>query len=335
MTWNKPLLKMPLGHLRRVLLSLSSGLLVVFLCGSTFAAPADFPKKEITVIVNFAPGGARDILARGVGNTMSKYLGVPVVVMNQAGAGGARGLTNLYHSAPDGYTIGVGTAVDVIDQIMEKRDYDNKKFSYVARVQHSPTFFFVRSDSPFRSVKDFKTYGKPIRQSTFSLTSATIVASCVLARREAFPLVIVGGYQGAAAAILGLVRGEVELFGSVLSSVMPFVQAGQIRPILTLSQERWRDFPDIPTAGELGYPDLEGLGMDFWLMAPPGVPKDRIQILEDALTKTLKDPEFLRWAKGADVDVDPLSGQETSRLVSKLFVLLEQYKEDLGKYIKK
>jgi tripartite-type tricarboxylate transporter receptor subunit TctC len=99
-------------------------------CGSSFAAPAaDFPRKEITIIVNFGPGGARDILARGVGNTMSKYLGVPVVVMNQPGAGGARGLISVYHAAPDGYTIGIGATTDIIDQTLEKRDYDNKTFS--------------------------------------------------------------------------------------------------------------------------------------------------------------------------------------------------------------
>ena len=62
------------------------------------------------------------------------------------------------------------------------------------------------------------------------------------------------------------------------------------------------DFPDIPTIGELGHKDLGALSLDYWLMAPPQTPKARLQVLEEALMKTLKDPEFLAWAKGANVE---------------------------------
>jgi len=317
-----------------VSLSLSLSLLSTFLYEITFAAPVDFPKKEITIIVNMGPGGGRDVLARGVGNKMSKYLGVPVVVMNKPGAGGATGLISLYHSAADGYTIGVGMATDIIDQILEKREYDNKKFIYLGRAQSSPGFLFVKSDSPFRSVKDFKTFGKPVRHATFSMTSNSTVVPMVIANREGFTMVIVGGYKGAADAAMALVRGEVEFAGPGLVAAMPFLRAGQIRPILTIHQKRSPDFPDIPTVGEIGHPDLDIWALDFWFMTPPGVPKERVQILEDALMKTLKDPEFLGWAKGAGVDPAPLSGEEMTKMVFKLFGLLEQYKGDIDKYLK-
>ena len=320
---------------RVILVSFFLGLLAILLCGTTFSAPVDFPKKEVTIIVNFAPGGGRDTLARGVANTMKKYLGVSLVVMNMPGAGGVRGLLSLYHSAPDGYSMGVGAWNDIIDQIVEKRDYDNKKFTYIGRAQHSPGFLLVKSDSPFRSVKDFKALGKPVRHGAFSLTANTTVASMVIANREGFPMVIVGGYQGASAAMLGLIRGEVEFCIAVRSSAAPFVQSGQIRPILTFNPKRSPDFPDIPTVGEMGHPDLASFTNDFWFMSPPGVPKDRAQILEDALMKTLKDPEFLAWAKGAGVDIGPLNGEEMTKMVFNLFGFLEQYKGDIEKYIKK
>jgi tripartite-type tricarboxylate transporter receptor subunit TctC len=317
------------------LLNLSLWLFSSFLYGTTFAAPIDFPKKEITVIVNFGPGGARDILARGVGKTMSKYLGVPMVVMNMPGAGGARGLLSLYNSAPDSHTIGVGLATDIIDQILEKRDYDNKKFTFIGNAQSSAAFIFVKSDSPLRSIKDFKTFGKPVRQAAFSLTAATTVAIMVMANREPFPLVIVGGYQSAAAGVLAVIRGEVEFCHAGLGVATSFVQSGQIRPILVAHQKRSPDFPDIPTIGEVGYRDLEALITGTWFMAPPGVPKDRMQVIEDALMKTLKDPEFLEWAKGAAVEVYPLSGEETTKMVFNLFGILERYKGDIEKYVKK
>ncbi len=306
-----------------------------FLSGAAFAAEKDFPKKEITIIVNYGAGGGRDILARGVGKVMSKYLGFPIVVMNMPGAGGARGLIQLYHSAPDGYTMGVGAASEIVDQILQKQDYDCKKFTYIGRAQSMPLFFFVKSDSPFRSLKEFKTFGKPIRHSAFSLGAPSTVAAMILSNREGFPLAIVGGYQGVAAAILGLIRGEVEFTGAQLSTTISYVRAGQIRPIVTLDHKRSPDFPDIPTIGELGHKDLENCSLDYWLMAPPEVPKARVQTLEEALMKTLKDPEFLGWAKGAGVDPGPLSGEETTKMVLNLFKLFEPYKGDIEKYIKK
>jgi tripartite-type tricarboxylate transporter receptor subunit TctC len=322
------------GRAILVILGPSLWLFSSFLAGTTVAVEKDFPKKEITIIVNYGAGGARDILARGVGKTMSKYLGVPLVVMNMPGAGGLRGLISLYHSSPDGYTIGVGAAPEIIDQIIQKQDYDIKKFSYIGRVQSSPTFFFVKSDSSFRSLKDFITFGKPIRQSSFSVTSLSTVPAIILAKREGFPLTIVGGFQGGAAVLLSLIRGEVEFTGVNLSTALSYVRSRQIRAILTIDQKRHSEFPDTPTVVEAGHEDLAILSLDYWFMAPPGVPKVRIQILEDALIKTLKDPEFLEWAKGAAVDPAPFNSEETTKMIFNLFALFEPYKGDIEKYMK-
>ncbi len=303
-------------------------------CRESYGVKGDFPKKEVTIVVNYGPGGARDVLARGIGKTMSKYLEVPVVVMNIVGAGGIRGLISLYNSPPDGYSIGIGMAPEILNQILEKQDYDIKKFVYLGRVQASPIFLVVKSDSPFHSIKDFKTFGKTVRHSTFSITSNTTVVPIIIANREGWSLSIVGGYKGAADATLALIRGEVEFAGVTQSSGNPFFKAKQIRPILTVDQRRSPAFPDIPTVGEVGHSDLDCLAGNVWLMAPPGVPKDRIKILEDALMKTVKDPEFLEWSKGAGVDPAWLSGEETTRLVFNLFGLLERYKGDIQKHIK-
>lgn len=207
---------------------------------------------------------------------MSKYTGVPIVVLNEVGAGDARGLLRLYNSPPDGYTIGIGTATAIIDQIIEKRDYDNKKFAYIGRAQSTPSFFFVKPDAPFRSLKDFKTFNKVVRHSAFSLTGNPTVAAMVIANRMGFPLVVVGGYKSSADAVLALIRGEVEFTAAIQSSAMPFVQAGQMRPIASLFAKRSPEFPDIPTLTELGYPDLESLTTDYWFMAPPQTPKPRM-----------------------------------------------------------
>jgi tripartite-type tricarboxylate transporter receptor subunit TctC len=135
--------------------------------------------------------------------------------------------------------------------------------------------------------------------------------------------------------IMGVIRGEAEFYGSQLSTSMSYVKAGQVRPIAVLDKKRVPEFPDIPTMGEMGHKDLDVLSLDYWLMAPPQTPKARLQVLEDALMKTLKDPEFLTWAKGASVEPGPMSGEETTKMVLSLFSLFEPYKGIMEKYLKK
>ena len=299
------------------------------------AAEKDFPNKEITILCSFAPGGSRDILARGVGKVMSKHLGVPMVIVNTPGAGGARGAIALYHAPSDGYTVGFGTATEITLQIVEKQDFDNKRFSYIGKVQSSPTFCYVKSDSPIRSIKDFKTFGKSVRLSSLGVTNSSTVPLIIMAKREGFPLSIISGFPGGPPAILSVIRGEVELTALPLSPALPFVKSGQLRPILTIDRKRYPDFPDVPTVGDIGHADLGNFALDYWMIASPGVPKDRVKILEDALMKTVRDPEFVAWAKGAGVDPAPLGAEETAKEALNLFGLLESYKGDIEKYMKK
>ncbi|MBP1730546.1 MAG: tripartite tricarboxylate transporter substrate binding protein [Deltaproteobacteria bacterium] len=306
------------------------------LVGRVGAAESDFPKKEITIICSFAPGGSRDILARGVAKFMPKYLGgVPMVVVNTPGAGGARGSIQLYHAAPDGYTVGFGTATEIMLEIVEKQAFENKKFAYIGRVQSSPTFCYVKGDSPIKSIKDLKAMSKSVRLSALGVTQSSTVPVIIIAKREGFPLTIISGFGSGPPALLSVIRGEVEMASFPLSPALPFLKTGQLRPILTIDRKRYADYPDVPTVGDIGHPDLGNFALDYWMIASPGVPKDRVKILEDALMKTVKDPEFVTWAKGAGVDPAWMGGEETLKGVNGLFGLLEAYKGDIEKYMKK
>ncbi len=301
----------------------------------TFAAEKDFPRKEITVICSFAPGGSRDILARGVAKIMNKYLGAQMVILNMPGAGGSRGAIALYNAAPDGYTIGLGTATEILSQIVEKQEFDTRKFSYIGRVQSSPTFCYVKSDSPFKSIKDLKSFGKSIRLSALGVTQSSTVPVIILAKRENFPLSIIAGFPSAPPALLSVIRGEVEMASLPLSPALPFLKSGQLRPILAIDRQRYPDFKDIPAVGEIGHADLGNFALDYWYVAPPNVPKARIQVLEEALMKTVKDPEFIQWAKGAGVDPSWLNAEESTKSALNVFKLLEPFKGDIEKYMEK
>ena len=313
----------------------SLAILLCLVSGVSFAAEEAFPKKEITIIVPLAPGGSRDVTSRAVANTMSKILGVPVIVKNMPGAGGALGITNLYSSPPDGYTIGISATTEVILQIVQKVNFDLKKFNFIGKVERVAPGLFVRSESPFQTIQDLKAFGKPVRVSTHSYTSNSLMATIVISERMGFPMVVVGGYKGGADAVLGLVRGEVEVATPSVLAGLQLARAGTIRPIMILDRKRSGHFPNTPTVGEAGWPDLELFATDLWFIAPPAVPKDRLRILEEALTKTLKDPEFLKWAKEASLELDPMGSQETTKSVSDLFEVLEKYKKFFEKYKEK
>lgn len=303
--------------------------------GGAHAADRNFPAKEITLIVSYGAGGQRDTLARGVANTMSKHLGVPIVVLNVPGGGGIRGAVQLYHAAPDGYTIGIGNVTEIVTQLVENVEYDMRKFIHVGFAQSSPAFFFVKSDSPIRKIADLKTWGKPVRHATFSAANPNAVALISLAKREGFSLAMVGGFPTVPATILSLIRGECEIIASSMPGAAQFLKAGQIRPIVTLSPKRAPEFPDIPTVGEIGHEDLAFLGLDYWFMAPPGVAKDRVKVLDEALMKTQKDPAFIGWAKGAGVDPFALNTEDTTKRIMGLITTVEKFKADVAKYVKK
>ncbi|MCL2670119.1 MAG: tripartite tricarboxylate transporter substrate binding protein [Syntrophaceae bacterium] len=299
-----------------------------------FAAQDDFPNKEITMICSMAAGGGRDLLSRGVARVMSKYLKVPVVVTNVAGAGGVLGATRLYNSAPDGYTIGPASMTEVFNQLMEKTDYDVRKCIHLGRVQSTPGFMYARADSPFRSIKDLTKYGKPIRYSAFSYGSHDTIVTMIIADREKWDLRLIGGYKGAADATLGLVRGDVDLSGSAIVNAREHIRAGTLRPIMVIDEVRSPNYPETETVVEWGYPELVNFKADTWFLAPPGVPKERVKILEDALRNAVNDPEFLEWAKGAGLDLAWQGGEAYTKVVNALFDIFGQYQPIVQKYMK-
>ncbi|MFC1816645.1 Bug family tripartite tricarboxylate transporter substrate binding protein [Thermodesulfobacteriota bacterium] len=324
-----------MGIPKPVSLALILAISFAVLAAGPICAQPIYPEKAIAMIITFTPGGGRDTLGRGVSRTLEKYLGVPVVIKNKPGAGGVTGLVRFYKSRPDGYTIALSCGPDVLTEMIRDVGYDTSKFIYMGRIQSSPSFTFVKADSQFRSVSDFKEYGKTIRYAVFRLTSGATVTNMVLAQEMGYPFDIVPGYKSVAETMVGLVRGDVEVAGSLLSAALPFVKSGDLRCILVNGYERNALFPGVPTVGEIGFPDLGFVGtLDYWLVAPPGTPKDKIEILESALEKTIKDPEFVAWAEKAGIDVAFLPAEDTRKIALGLRKGLSKYKPVILRYLR-
>lgn len=293
----------------------------------------DFPTKPVTIIVPHSPGGGGDIAARMLASNMEKHLGVPVVVNNIPGAGSMSGMITLFRSKPDGYTIGMNYAQMVCGgQIFEKNTpYDVNKFTVIGQFVTVKYTVGVPKDSPYRSIKDFKTAQKPVRFCGIHYTANESVTAVLLAKELGFPISLVTGYGGAAPCIVGSMKGECDAvdFGSALLS---YYKRGDMVPLLSLTSEPSEDFPGIPNLKDLGLPEyLEHISnLNYVLWAPPGVPEAVVKKLQEAMIKStgeLKDKFRERL-----LVAQPLGGAETKKIVSKVYETFLKHKGTVEQY---
>jgi tripartite-type tricarboxylate transporter receptor subunit TctC len=267
------------------------------------AAPAvlaqdAFPSKPITMIVPFPPGGVADIVGRPLAVTMEKALKQSVVVVNRTGAGGAIGMAAVAKSPPDGYTILMGlssiSVFPVSDRVNGKTPaYELKDFAPIALVTADPTVLVVRTDSPYKTVKDFVDAAKAnpgkINYSSAGVYSTLHVAMEIFAGAAGIKLFHIP-YQGGGPAVTALLGGQVEALASGPAAAVGQIKAGKMRALASWSTERLKLLPDIPTFKELGY-DAE---FYIWsgVFAPAATPAPVLAKLRAAVREAANAAEF-------------------------------------------
>jgi len=321
-------------------------LLVCFTVGAFLlprsVAPAEkaFPSKHITWIVPYSPGGGFDTYSRGVARVMAEKLGADIVIKNIPGAGGVVGTSILYRSKPDGYTIGILYAdTQVANQIVRKVEFDMRKFAYIGQVREDPCTVSVGASSRFHSVEDLQKAAaeKPIRvAATSMLTSAYTAYIGLVNGLKVQPIIFVSGFQGSSEALTAMARGDADVGTNFsVSSVKPYIESGHTRALCQFALKRSEVLPDVPTGVELGYPEAGRIAAFGMIVAPPGTPRERVAVLEDALMKSLKDPELIAWSKKAERPLTPANAKEAREVVQDLFTKLDKYKGELRKALGK
>jgi tripartite-type tricarboxylate transporter receptor subunit TctC len=273
--------------------------LALALCA--LAAPAQssaqtFPNRPIRLIVPFAPGGANDIVARLLQIPLEKALGQPIIVENKSGASGIVGTDVVAKSPPDGHTLGVALATHSVNPAVNPRmPYDTEKdLAPVILIGKNPLLFLVNASVPARSVSEFIALAKayPTRFN-YSTPGAASQAHLVISQWSNLAGVTIQHvpYRGGAPAILSTVSGETQF--SVMSSLVsaPHVEGGKLRPLAIGSLQRDRQFPDVPTMAESGYPDVEAV---TWvgIFAPAGTPREIVSRLNGDINRILQDADI-------------------------------------------
>ena len=268
-----------------------------FTAFAAVAAPAaaqNFPTRPITMIVPFAAGGPTDVIARVVGENMSKTLGQQVIVENVAGAGGTTGITRGAQSKADGYTLMMGHmgTHGAAPALYPNLKYDpTKDFEPIGLAAGTPILIVAKKDMPAKDLKEFIAYAKAnaakLNQAHAGVGSVSHTTGILFDSQIGIKPTQVA-YRGTGPALNDLVGGQVDFMTDQIVNVVEQVKGGSIKAYAIATPERSPALPDLPTTKEAGLPEYQ---VSAWnaVFAPKGTPKEIVAKLNDALSKALSD----------------------------------------------
>jgi tripartite-type tricarboxylate transporter receptor subunit TctC len=299
--------------------------LVWCLCAlaASAGAPAHadtYPGKPITLVVGYPPGGSTDLTGRALGVELSHRLGVPVIVDNVGGAGGAIGAQKVANAAPDGYTLLVGANNEIaINRLVNANvRYEQKDFTPIGLVASQPLVLVAAPAAGVKNAGEFlallkKNPGKYSYGSSGVGTSLHLAGEMV--KQQAGVAMTHVPYRGVAPLTNDLLGGNIDFGVFVLSSALPYIRSGKMVALGTTEAKRSAITPDLPALGET--PALKNIDIGVWfaLMGPAKLPEPVVARLRKALDETLQSPDFRRKME-ATSSVVPLAPLDIERFLS-------------------
>src|SRR5262249_50475069 len=275
--------------------------------------------KPITMVVPFPPGGVAEIVGRPLASMMEKTLKQPVILINRPGAGGAVGMGSVAKGPTDGYTILMGLSsisiFPVSDRINGKVPaYELKDFAPIALVTADPTVLVVRTDGPYKTLKDFVDAAKAnpgkINYSSSGVYGTLHVAMEIFANSAGIKLFHVP-YQGGGPAVTALLGGQVEASAQGPAAAIGQIRAGKMRALAGWGTERLKLLPDLPAFKEPGY-DVE---FYIWsgVFAPAATPAPVVSRLREAVKAAATSEEFRNTMEKVSTPVSYLDAPEFAK----------------------
>jgi tripartite-type tricarboxylate transporter receptor subunit TctC len=272
--------------------SLALALLLV----STALAAQPYPSKPVRIVVPFPAGGIADIYARMIGARAGEAWGQPVVVENRTGAGGNIGADAVAKSAPDGYTLVMGSfgthAVNV--SLFATMPYDPvRDFAPIALVLEAEGLLVVHPSVPAQSVLDLIAYGRAhpgrLTFASAGMGTASHLAGELFKTMARVDMTHVP-YKGNVPAITDLLAGQTSLLFATMPTVLPHAKAGKLRALATIGAARSAAAPELPTVAET----MPGFEVNNWigLFAPAGTPTDIVRKWNAEVNRTMQMPEI-------------------------------------------
>lgn len=294
-------------------------LLAAALALAAGTAEAAYPERAITMIVPFAAGGPTDVIARIVGEHMSRTLGQQIVVENVSGAGGTTGITRGAQSGSDGYTLMMGhmgthgAAPALYPNLRYKPTQD---FEPIGLAAGTPILIVAKKAFPAKDLKEFVAYvkanAKKLNEAhagvgSVSYTTCSLLNSILGVQPNRV------AYRGTGPSLNDLVGGQVDYMCDQIVNLTPQIQAGTIKAYGIATAERNPALPGVPTTKEAGLPAFQ---VSAWnaVFAPKGTPKDIVAKLNDALVKALDDTTTRKRLGDLGADIPDRPGRSPEAL---------------------
>ena len=314
--------------------------LALGLAGALFtnAALADeYPSRPITLVIPYGPGGAADLSARLVAGNAPSTLGQSILPVNKAGAAGVTGSNFVINAKKDGYTLlsaRVGSQMGV--PAMNKTiPYKWDDYTIIGMTELNPFILTVSPDSPYKTFADFEEAIKGGTEMTYSSAgvgtllhiATAVMADAMGADPDKLTHV---PFKGGGKARTAVVSGAVDFSWGNLSASASALEGGQLRALAVTTPERFDTIPDVPTASEVGYPDLEKIIGWSAIYGPPDLPEEVVSTWTTTLTELSENKAWLKLTKGLGNIVSIMGPDETKAFVQSQYEVFDAAIEKLG-----
>jgi tripartite-type tricarboxylate transporter receptor subunit TctC len=271
--------------------------------GASTSSGQQYPNKPIRWIIPYAAGGGTDVIARPIALRLGEVLGVPIVYENRGGGGGLIAGETVARSAPDGYTLLVGSGnTHVFPTLLyDKVPYDPvKDYAPITNFVIVPNVLVSHPSFPPKTIPELIAYGKA-KQGKINWASSGNGSgghlALVMFAIEAGIKVVHVPFKGAGPAVAAMLGGETDLLFANTGVFLGPIKAGKLRPLAVAALTRLPLFPDVPTLHESGFKGFES-STSYGLLAPAGTPKPIIDKLHGELVKIVKSPESMTRLAG-------------------------------------
>ena len=298
------------------------GLAGLLLVPSGLGAQQAYPTRTIRVIVPFPAGGTTDLLARVFAERLTAALGQTVIVENMGGAGGSIGADAVAKAEPDGYTLlfhnlTFSTTTTSL-QLAGRAKHDAADFAPVSLAANVPMVVVATPAVPAKDLKEFVDYAKAGAAQGLFYGSTGPGSVMNLAgevfKRDAGLKIDHVPFRGAAPMVQELVAGRIQLGGDQLSTALPHIKSGALKPLATLADQRSPTLPDVPTVRELGFPNMEMRGWNGFF-APARTPEAITSRLQREIATIARTPDVQARLKEIGAESFGSTGPEFGQVV--------------------
>lgn len=283
------------------------GLLVVLGLPAASGAEGDYPVRPVRIVVGFGPGAAADLSARVIAQRLSKTMGQQFFVENKPGGGSTVAADQVARGPKDGYTLFMGTVANVINGVMQPNlafDFA-KDFAPIIYTTSSPNILVVHPSTGVSNVRELITLAKSKPGQVFYGSSGVGTSphlSGELFNMMADIRMVHVPYSGSAQAVTDLLAGRTQVMFSPASTVLQYVESGQLRALASSERMRASAAPNLPTVAEAGLPGFD-TSVWFGVVGPTGMSPDIIEKLSGAIGEALKNDEVTKPLRAAGLDI--------------------------------